>query len=67
MTDKMFTTRQVMDKLNVSKKQVYSLMKGGELKAMDISKPGSIRKRYRFHEEDVNKFIRRREVSGKDD
>jgi len=51
--------------LNISKKQVYSLLNSGALEAVDIAKEGSKRCRYRFEESSVISLLERRKVSQK--
>jgi hypothetical protein len=55
----LLTTTQVMWALNVSKRQVYLLLRSGTIRACSISKEGGERIKYRFFKEDIDKIRRR--------
>jgi len=61
----LLTTGEVMRMLNISKKQVYTLMEDGSLVAVDVAKRDAERARYRFTKESVLNFIKEREVPTK--
>ena len=52
------TPQQVADNLGCSKVHVYRLINGGDLKAIDISAPGSRRTKTRILVEDLNNYIK---------
>ena len=51
-------TEEVIKALNISKMQVYHLMRSGKIRFTNVGR-GDKRPRYRFFKEDVDKIINR--------
>lgn len=58
----LITTSQVMEALNISKRQVYLLAKSGAVRATNIARADAERPRYRFYKDSVAKIRNRRLV-----
>jgi hypothetical protein len=55
-------TKDLMDMLNISKPQVYKFIRSKTITAVDVSRAGAKRPRYRFYKDEIEKLIKDREI-----
>ncbi|NNJ27727.1 helix-turn-helix domain-containing protein [Alienimonas chondri] len=56
----LLTTKQTAALIGSTAQHVRDLVHGGALTAIDIAMPGAKRPRYRFHEAEVDRFLKLR-------
>ena len=66
-SQELLTTKQVMKILNISKPQVYKLLKSGTISGVNIAKAGAKRPRYRFYLNELENLIAERSINYKKD
>jgi len=60
--EKMLTVKQVADRMSVDERTVRAWIQKGELKAVNVG--GRLRREYRIRPDDLEEFIRSREIDG---